>query len=73
MMIGGWQKVSLIDYPGKVSCVLFISGCNFRCPYCHNPQLVIEDPLRSFIVDEQTIHDYLNDRKTALGRTKLTY
>lgn len=40
MRIGGLQKHSLIDYPGKVACVLFLSGCNFRCPYCHNPQLV---------------------------------
>ena len=40
MVVGGLQKTSLIDYPGKISCVLFLSGCNFRCPYCHNPQLV---------------------------------
>jgi pyruvate formate lyase activating enzyme len=63
MMIGGWQKVSLIDYPGKVSCVLFVSGCNFSCPYCHNPQLVKEGRLNSFFVDEQTVYNYLIDRK----------
>jgi len=40
MKIGGIQKTSLIDYPGKVSCVLFLAGCNFNCPYCHNPELV---------------------------------
>jgi pyruvate formate lyase activating enzyme len=40
MRIGGIQKNSLIDYPGKVSCVIFLSGCNFDCPYCHNPSLV---------------------------------
>jgi pyruvate formate lyase activating enzyme len=39
MRIGGLQKHSLIDFPGRVSCVLFTSGCNFACPYCHNPQL----------------------------------
>ena len=38
--IGGLQKHSFIDYPGKISCVLFLAGCNFSCPYCHNPQLV---------------------------------
>jgi pyruvate formate lyase activating enzyme len=37
--IGGLQKHSLIDYPGKIGCVLFLAGCNFSCPYCHNPQL----------------------------------
>ncbi len=40
MVIGGLQKSSMIDYPGKISCVIFLSGCNFTCPYCHNPALV---------------------------------
>ncbi len=40
MKFGGLQKHSLIDYPGKISCVFFVSGCNFDCPYCHNPDLV---------------------------------
>jgi pyruvate formate lyase activating enzyme len=40
MNIGGIQKNSFIDYPGKLSCVIFLSGCNFDCPYCHNPTLV---------------------------------
>jgi pyruvate formate lyase activating enzyme len=39
MRIGGVQKLSLIDYPGRISCVLFLAGCDFACPYCHNPQL----------------------------------
>ena len=39
MPIGGLQKHSLIDYPGKISSVIFLSGCNFDCPYCHNPDL----------------------------------
>jgi pyruvate formate lyase activating enzyme len=56
MRIGGLQKHSFIDYPGKISCVLFLAGCNFSCPYCHNPQLVgspgvAEEPL--------TIEDFL--------------
>lgn len=38
--IGGLQKSSLIDYPGKISAVVFTQGCNFRCPYCHNPELI---------------------------------
>ncbi|HJX33610.1 MAG TPA: anaerobic ribonucleoside-triphosphate reductase activating protein [Desulfatiglandales bacterium] len=40
MNLGGLQKSSIINYPGKVSCVIFLSGCNFECPYCHNPSLV---------------------------------
>jgi pyruvate formate lyase activating enzyme len=38
--IGGLQKISTIDYPDKLSCVIFLSGCNYRCPDCHNPQLI---------------------------------
>jgi len=45
MHIGGLQKQSFIDYPGRVSCVVFLAGCNFDCPYCHNPQLT-GDPAR---------------------------
>ena len=44
MIIGGLHKFSLIDYPGKISAIVFTRGCNFRCPYCHNPELV--DPQR---------------------------
>jgi pyruvate formate lyase activating enzyme len=40
MLIGAFQKFSLIDYPDKISCIVFTQGCNFRCPYCHNPELV---------------------------------
>lgn len=43
MKIGGLQKLSLIDYPGKTCAVIFTQGCNFRCSYCHNPELVYHD------------------------------
>jgi len=39
MYLGGLQKSSLIDYPGKLSSVIFFAGCSFDCPYCHNPEL----------------------------------
>ena len=41
LTVAGLQKTSLIDYPGRVSCVVFLTGCNFRCPYCHNPELAL--------------------------------
>ena len=41
MLIGGLLKFSLIDYPGKVAAVIFTQGCNYRCPFCHNPELVL--------------------------------
>lgn len=41
MLIGGLLKFTLIDFPGKIAAAVFTRGCNFRCPYCHNPQLVL--------------------------------
>ena len=38
-MMFGLQKLTLLDYPEKVACTVFCSGCNFRCPFCHNPAL----------------------------------
>ena len=61
MVIGGWQKNSLIDFPGKVSCVLFLSGCNFDCPYCYNPDLARGNP--SVVLSEAEVFEFLEKRK----------
>ncbi|MEM5825941.1 MAG: anaerobic ribonucleoside-triphosphate reductase activating protein [Candidatus Aenigmatarchaeota archaeon] len=62
MKIGGIQKTSLIDYPEKISTVVFTQGCNFRCRYCYNSKLVLpelfEDP-----IDEKDIFSFLEKRK----------
>ena len=63
MRLGGLQKNSLIDYPGKVSCVLFLSGCNFDCPYCHNPDLVRGSLSCHACPDEKTVYEFLERRK----------
>ena len=63
MFLGGLQKNSLIDYPGKISCVLFLSGCNFDCPYCHNPALAKGSPECPTFFDENRIYDFLEKRK----------
>lgn len=65
MRIGGLQKFSLIDYPGKVACVIFTQGCNFRCRYCHNPELVIPERFCSVIPEEQ-IFKFLKSRQQYL-------
>lgn len=44
MRIGGLQKLTLLDYPGKVACTVFSAGCNLRCPFCHNAPLVLGEP-----------------------------
>lgn len=60
MHIGGLQKNSFIDYPERISAVLFLYGCNFRCPYCHNPELVNGEmePL-----DPEQVMAFLKDRR----------
>ncbi len=71
MRIGGFQKFSLIDYPGKISAIIFTQGCNFRCPYCHNPELVesskFEDP-----IPEEEIFAFLKTRMGKLDAVSIT-
>jgi pyruvate formate lyase activating enzyme len=70
MVIGGLQKISLIDFPGKVSCVCFVSGCNFRCPYCHNPDLV-NHPGKAFL-DENGFFAFIRERQGFLDGVALS-
>lgn len=65
MHIGGLQKVSLLDYPDKVCCIIFTRGCNFRCPYCFNPELA--DPKRfGACLREDDVWSFLENRKDIL-------
>jgi pyruvate formate lyase activating enzyme len=72
MRIGGMQKNSFIDYPGKVSGVLFAAGCNFDCPYCHNPQLVRGDGSGGAGIGESDIFDFLAARRGFLDGVVLS-
>lgn len=69
MLIGGFQKTSFIDYPGKIAAVVFTHGCNFRCPYCHNPELVTGFDK---IADENIVLYFLDDRKNKLDGIVVT-
>ena len=60
MLIGGLQKISMIDYPEKLAAVIFTSGCNFCCPYCHNPELNQINSTQ--IIDEDFIFNFLKTR-----------
>lgn len=71
MKIGGLQKVSLIDYPGKIGAVIFTQGCNFRCPYCHNPELV-EQKLYRPCLPEKDILEFLTTRRGKLDAVTIT-
>ena len=71
MIIGGFQKFSLLEYPGELTTIVFTQGCNFRCPYCHNPQLV--DPKRhSTPIPEDTFWDFLYTRRNKLTAVTIT-
>lgn len=71
MRIGGYQKTSLIDYPGKISAVVFVAGCNFRCPYCHNSDLVL-NPDSLPTVPEEEVFAYLSKRRGLIGGVCIT-
>lgn len=61
MHILGFQKLTLLDYPGKVACTLFTAGCNLRCPFCHNASLVIQPDVTNYIQVEEVL-GYLKKR-----------
>ena len=64
MQIGGLQKLTLIDYPGKVACTVFCVGCNFRCPWCYNPELVLPEKIKKQpIILEENFFKFLKSRK----------
>ena len=71
MKIGGFQKVSLIDYPGRISAVVFTQGCNFRCPFCHNPELVEPERFEG-LSPEAEILTFLEKRKGRLDAVVIT-
>jgi len=71
MKIGALQKVSLIDYPGEICAIVFTQGCNFRCPYCHNPELVNPD-LYGEILPEEEIFSFLTKRKGKIDAVTIT-
>ncbi len=71
MLIGGFQKCSLIDYPGKISAIIFTLGCNFRCSYCHNPELVYPELFNKPIPEEE-VFSFLDKRIGKLDAVTIT-
>jgi pyruvate formate lyase activating enzyme len=72
MIFGGFQKTSLIDYPGTISCVIFLPGCNLACPYCHNPELVRGEGLFPSFLTEEWVIDFLKKRIGLLDGVVIT-
>lgn len=69
MQISGVQKTTTIDYPGKIACVVFTLWCNFRCPFCHNPESVLPEQMAEIkddLIPEEAFFNFLEDRKWKL-------
>ena len=71
MLINGFQKLTILDYPGKVACIVFTPGCNFRCPFCHNASLVTHIDKETYI-DVDEVLAYLKKRQGLLDGVVIT-
>lgn len=71
MVFRGWHKVSYIEYPGRIATVLFVAGCNFHCPFCHNPELVLKAEDLP-IIEEEEVLTYLKKRQGLLDAVCVT-
>ena len=65
MAVNGLRKFSLIDYPGKIACVIFLGHCNFRCPFCHNPVLIF-DPESQGTLSAEQLSEFFGQRRGKL-------
>ena len=70
MKIGGLQKLSLIDYPGKTAATVFLIGCNFKCGYCQNPELI--DIKKQSVIDQIDFFKFLDSRKDLIDGVCIT-
>ena len=69
MRLSGIQPFTLLDFPGKIACITFTPGCNFRCGYCHNPEFVLPEKLREIkdsFIDEEVFFSFLKKRQGLL-------
>ena len=72
MNIQGLQKLTLLDYPGHVACTVFLGGCNFRCPFCHNALLVTREDENAGGVTDDELFAFLKKRKGILDGVCIT-
>lgn len=73
MLIGGLQKFTALDYPGKIAATVFTAGCNFRCPFCHNGEIVEIGGEESFgRIEEKEVLDFLGSRVGELDGVCIT-
>jgi pyruvate formate lyase activating enzyme len=72
MLISGFQKSTLLDYPGKLACLVFTYVCNLRCEYCHKPELVIQPLKKRSSITEEEIFSFLEKRKNLVDGVVIT-
>lgn len=72
MRLGGYQKLTLIDFPGVIATTVFTVGCSFRCPFCHNPELVIRSQFPALNNMEEEFFQHLSKRKGKLEGVCIT-
>ena len=70
MKIHGLQKMTLLDFPGTVACTVFLGGCDFRCPFCHNYELI--DGTAEPIMDDEKLVSFLRSRKGLIEGVAIT-
>ena len=70
MKIAGLQKMTLLDFPGKVACTVFLPGCNFRCPFCHNGQ-ILDNSVES-AMEPEALLSFLKKRQGLLDGVCVT-
>ena len=70
MKIHGLQKMTLLDFPGQVACTVFLGGCDFRCPFCHNWDIL--DPSTPVIMEEDEFYKFLDKREGLLDGVAIT-
>ncbi len=72
MLLKGLQKLTLLDYPGRMACTVFTGGCNFRCPFCHNASLVVPTRQDDYEISEDDFFAFLESRKNKLSGVCIT-
>ncbi|KKR06112.1 MAG: Anaerobic ribonucleoside-triphosphate reductase activating protein [candidate division WS6 bacterium GW2011_GWF2_39_15] len=72
MLIQHLEKLTLLDFPGRVAAVVFTYGCNLRCPYCHNPELVTQGVKEDLLLSENDVISFLQTRRNVLDGLVIT-
>lgn len=71
MVIDGFEKITLLDYPGNIACLIFTRGCNLRCPFCQNGTILAFDKKEGNFTEKEILN-YIEQRKNVLDGVSIT-